>query len=397
MFQRVGPVAFKKDLTNTIKLLGHLGNPHNSFKSIHIAGTNGKGSTASIIASVLSSSGFSTGLYTSPHLRSFTERIRVDGKEIPELSVTRFVEENMNFLKKLKPSFFEMTVAMAFDHFRNEEVDFAVVEVGLGGRLDSTNVINPEICLITNIGMDHMEFLGETIKEIAWEKAGIIKKGAPLVVSEYHEDSFEVFSEKCLQQETKLIKAWEFGKKESTLIEELGFKFKLHGDHQKKNLTGAICLLHELIQAGVKISVKDMKRGLKDLEINSGLRGRWYQLGSKPDIFCDCAHNQEALESIQPMIGGLKGTLHVVWGSVSDKDVKKNLLMMPETASYYYCAPDVPRKMNADELRLVGESTGRKGSSYGSVLNALEAAKEKAGKQDSIFIGGSTFVVAEVV
>ncbi len=403
MFQRVGPAAFKKDLTNTFALTNHLGEPQRTFKSIHIAGTNGKGSSANLISSILIEAGFKVGLYTSPHLRSFTERIRVNGQEIPEKRVVQFVENNLEFIRELKPSFFEMTVAMAFDHFRNEAVDIAVIEVGLGGRLDSTNVIDPEICLITNIGFDHMEFLGDTIPEIAGEKAGIIKKGVPVVISEYDHESFPVFENKALELNSPLHKAWElelayFGMEDpQTFFKEVRSQSPLKGKKQEENLKGALCLLNQIGKKGFPISKDDLTRGLKNLSRNTGFRGRWEILSQEPTIVCDCAHNKEGIQSIQPLINELPGNLHVVWGTVADKNFSDALKLMPKEAEYYFCAPNIPRKLDEKILREEGQKLGYKGSAYGSVRIALEQAKLNAQKGDSIFIGGSTFVVAEVV
>ena len=405
MFQRVGPAAFKKDLTNTFALASHLGNPQNNFKSIHIAGTNGKGSCANILASVLHSCGFKTGLYTSPHLKSFTERIRVNGIPIPENEVVKFVEGQKNFLLELKPSFFEMTVAMAFDHFRNQKVDFAVVEVGLGGRLDSTNILKPEVCLITNIGLDHTDFLGETLPEIAFEKAGIIKQGVPVVISEFQDETIEVFRNQCEKLNAKLIEAWndplerlvQRGQKMPELLKEMLSEFSLQGSHQIKNLIGSLSVLNQLGKKHSSIGLENVRTGIMKLEENTGFMGRWYELSKDPLVICDCAHNEEGLQSILDLINQLPGKLHVVWGTVADKNIERNLLLMPENAEYYYCAPDIPRKLDANKLALIGKRIGRKGLSFNSVNSALDHARKDANKGDSIFVGGSTFVVAEVV
>ncbi len=403
MFQRVGPKAFKKDLTNTLKLLDHLGNPQNNFKSVHIAGTNGKGSSANMICSVLMEAGFKVGLYTSPHLRSFTERIRVNGSEIGEEEVIDFVSRNREFLIRLKPSFFEMTVAMAFDHFASEQVDWAVVEVGLGGRLDSTNVLGPEICLITSIGMDHQEFLGDTLPEIAGEKAGIIKRHTPVVISENQPDIFHVFEKTAREKNAPLTKAWEIKWKDLIKDEneeyfrtELSAVLPLQGEHQQRNLLGAMAVLNELSDE-YEIRPDHAVKGIKDLIGNTGFQGRWTILQEQPLVVCDCAHNEDGLRNILPQIIELPGKLHIVWGTVDDKDISKNLSLMPEEAKYFYCQPDIPRKMDSGRLAELGNGLGRKGEDCGSVNEALQMALRSAETGDSVFVGGSTFVVAEVI
>ncbi len=403
MFQRVGPKAFKKDLTNTIKLLEHLGNPQNNFKSVHIAGTNGKGSSANMICSVLMEAGFKVGLYTSPHLRSFTERIRVNGREIGEKEVIDFVLRNREFLLTLKPSFFEMTVAMAFNHFSSEQVDWAVVEVGLGGRLDSTNVLDPEICLITSIGMDHQEFLGDTLPEIAGEKAGIIKSQIPVVISENQPEIFHVFEQMAGEKNAPLTRAWEAkwnGLVKHEEVEDFRSKLTevlpLQGEHQQRNLLGAIAVLNELADQ-YKIGSDHAIEGIRNLIRNTGFQGRWSILREQPFVVCDCAHNEDGLKNILPQILELPGKLHVVWGTVDDKDIAKNLSLMPEEARYFYCQPDIPRKMDSDKLAKLGNGLGRKGEDCGSVNEAFEMALRSAEARDSVFVGGSIFVVAEVI
>jgi dihydrofolate synthase / folylpolyglutamate synthase len=406
MYQRIGPAAFRKDLSNTIRLLERLGNPHTKFRSIHIAGTNGKGSSANLISSILQEGNYKTGLYTSPHLKSFTERIRVNGLTIPESGVIDFVEANKDFLLELKPSFFEMSVAMAFDFFAREGVDIAVVEVGLGGRLDSTNVLKPELCLITNIGFDHQDFLGNSLSEIAVEKAGIIKEGIPLVVSEFSEEPMRVFREKCEKNNSELIKAWDLPldsilpdspEAKEAFIEKLIELMPLKGDFQKRNLIGSLAIVSGLNSLGFDLEKRTVEAGIRNILKNNDFRGRWQVLGREPLVVCDCAHNKEGLRSILPEINNMPGKLHIVWGTVADKDVAANLSLMPVSAKYYYCQADIPRKMDHLGLLKIGREVGRNGDSFDTVQAALESALKEADPKDSIFIGGSTFVVAEVV
>ena len=390
IYQREGKAAYKADLSNTIKLLKRLGNPEKGFKSVHIAGTNGKGSVSHMLASVMQESGLKTGLYTSPHLKDFRERIKVNGKDISEAYVLEFVETFKSLVEDIKPSFFEWTVALAFDYFKREEVDLAVIETGLGGRLDSTNVLEPELSIITNIGLDHTQFLGTTREEIAREKAGIIKEGIPVVLGEYLDETKAVFTVKAKSLNAQLILAQDAQIK--------SFKSDLTGPYQAKNQQTVLHGIDQLRQLGYMISDEDVEEGLLNVKRNTGLRGRWEWLGTSPDILVDMAHNKEGVEILVEELEKLsKGQLHMVWGMVNDKDVKSILALLPRNAYYYFCRPNIPRGMDATELSQLAAEAGLKGSTYESVNHALEAAKKQAKTKDLIFTGGSTFVVAEVL
>lgn len=390
MFQRVGQAAFKKDLTNTIKLCDALGKPQNQFKSIHIAGTNGKGSTSHMLASVLQTAGYKVGLYTSPHLKSFTERIRINGQEVEQDYVTRFVEGNQRLIEEVKPSFFEMTVAMAFDYFAQQKVDVAVIEVGLGGRLDSTNIITPELSVITNIGFDHMDMLGDTLPKIAFEKAGIIKPGVPVVVTEKHVETAEVF---------KLVAADR--KAELTFAEDLKFDeiplTDLQGNYQVKNIKGVLTSLKILNDNGWKLSSESIILGLGNVQANTGLKGRWQQLNSHPLTICDTGHNKEAFEYIVNQISTcLVKHIYMVLGFVKEKDLNPILSMLPEHAHLIFCEPRIPRALLLEELKLKTQHMKQKRIYIQDVNEAIGYAKAQASAEDMIFIGGSTFVVAEI-
>ncbi|QCX39743.1 bifunctional folylpolyglutamate synthase/dihydrofolate synthase [Aureibaculum algae] len=390
MYQRQGKIAFKKDLTNTLSLTAHLGNPHQKFKSVHVAGTNGKGSTSHMIASVLHEAGYKVGLYTSPHLKDFRERIKINGNCISEKEVVQFIKNNKTFLEQQKLSFFEMTVGLAFDYFTKQEVDIAIIEVGLGGRLDSTNIIIPEVSVITNIGFDHTQMLGNTLPEIAFEKAGIIKKGIPVVVSERQPEVQNVF----LKRSEELAAPLYFADDEVTE----DYKSDLLGLYQQKNSKAAVQTLLVLRKQGFKISDKEIKKGLLEVVKNTGLLGRWQTLGHNPFIICDTAHNKEGLTYVLKQLAEqVFEKLHIVIGVVNDKDLSSVLPLFPKNAIYYFCRPDIPRGLDADELRIEASSFQINGLSYSSVLQALNAAKSNAKSTDLIFVGGSTFVVAEVV
>ncbi len=388
MYQRQGKTAFKKDLTNIQAFAEHLGHPERTFKSIHVAGTNGKGSTSHLVASVLQQSGYKVGLYTSPHLKDFRERIKINGDMISEESVIEFVKTHRHFLDHQQLSFFEMTVGMAFDHFASEEVDIAVVEVGLGGRLDSTNIITPEVSIITNIGYDHMQFLGETLPEIAFEKAGIIKPGVPVVIGEQHEETTEVFE--SIAKERQTILNW---------AESLDFDTyttDLLGSYQKKNIQTALTGLRLL--NGFEISEEDLQIGLNNVVKNTGLQGRWQVLSDNPIVVCDTAHNKEGLRYVfQQLTNQHYKKLHIVLGTVNDKKLEDILPLFPKEASYYFCKPDIPRGLESALLADECTKYGLRGDVYGSVKEAYNAAISEATKDDLIFIGGSTFVVAEVL
>lgn len=413
MFQRVGASAFNKDLGRTIALCEHLGNPETQFKSIHIAGTNGKGSTSHAMSAVLQAAGYKTGLYTSPHLKSFTERIRINGQEIPEEAVIHFVHDNKDFLDELKPSFFEMTVGMAFWFFAQEKVDIAVIEVGMGGKYDSTNVISPLLSIITNIGWDHVQFLGDTLPLIAGEKAGIIKQNIPVIVSQTQEETSPVFRAKALEMNASLVFAdqiWEIEKEKSThqnpqlarfriqkngLVEQLDFG--LLGDYQRLNLPGILEGISQLREMGWEISDQQAKIGLANVSNLTGLKGRWQILGQSPLTICDTGHNEPGFREILEQLGTYSfSQLWMVIGMVQDKDISKILNLLPKDAKYVFCQADLPRALPADLLASKAAEFGLKGEVIPDVNQAYRFARKNADKDDLIFVGGSTFVVAEI-
>ncbi|MCH6198870.1 bifunctional folylpolyglutamate synthase/dihydrofolate synthase [Aquiflexum sp. LQ15W] len=411
MFQRIGAAAFKNDLNNTLALCSHLGNPEKSIKSIHVAGTNGKGSTSHAICSVLMEAGYKVGLYTSPHLKSFTERIKINGNDIPEKVVVDFVEGNQAFLEELKPSFFEMTVGMAFWYFAKEKVDIAVIEVGMGGRLDSTNVVMPEVSVITNIGYDHMQFLGNTLPLIAGEKAGIIKPKTPVVISQKQQETFIVFEKKAEETQAPIyfaedaIKVKRSGSSSSgrrvyEIIDEDEkslIEIDLHGNYQEKNLAGILQTIKVLKTLGWKIEESAVKNGLSGIVSNTGLKGRWQILGKDPMKVCDTGHNEDGIRLIIEQINELTfNRLFMVIGMVNDKDVSKVLSILPKNAWYIFCQATIPRAMDAEELAQKAFEFGLSGEIIRDVNAAIEKAENLASKEDLIFIGGSTFVVAEI-
>jgi dihydrofolate synthase / folylpolyglutamate synthase len=414
MFQRVGASAYKSDLSNTIALCLHLGNPERKFKSIHVAGTNGKGSTSHTLAAIFQSAGYKTGLYTSPHLKSFTERIRIDGEEITEDSVVRFVAENKDCLDDLKPSFFEMTVGMAFWYFAKQKVDIAVIEVGMGGRLDSTNVITPELSIITNIGYDHMQFLGNTLPEIAGEKAGIIKPQIPVIISQTQDETTAVFLDKARQMNAPIVFAEEsYGVKRlrdkrsgDQILAEFEvsgrgkseiFEFGLLGNYQKYNLPGILKAVDQLRNQGWKLSEEAVKIGLAEVVVLTGLKGRWQILGENPTIIADTGHNESGICEILVQLETYNyDKLWMVIGMVQDKDISKILALLPKDANYIFCNAQIPRAMPAAQLAEKAFSFGLKGQIIPNVNDALNFARKNAGSDDLIFVGGSTFVVAEI-
>ena len=415
MFQRVGASAYKADLTNTLFLCSHLGNPEKRFKTVHIAGTNGKGSTSHALAAVFQAAGYKTGLYTSPHLKSFTERIRIDGKEITEEGVVEFVANNKAFLDQLQPSFFEMTVGMAFWYFTKEAVDIAVIEVGMGGRLDSTNVIHPELCVITTIGYDHTQFLGNTLPLIAGEKAGIIKQGVPVVISQTQKETEAVFSQQAAAMQATIVFAdqlWEVAKiqvSEDSSIQQLAnfkvrssdgefnLKFGLNGDYQRFNLPGILEAVKQLRDQGWNLPDQALKAGLENVTEQTGLKGRWQLLQLKPLIIADTGHNEAGiLEVVNQLKNYSYSQLWMVIGMVNDKDISKVLDLLPKEATYIFCQASIPRAMDAYELERKGNEKGLIGQVIPKVTDALEFARKNASPDDLIFIGGSTFVVAEI-
>lgn len=390
MYQRVGAVAFKKDLTNTLALTKYLGNPHQKFKSIHVAGTNGKGSTSHMLASVLQEAGFKVGLYTSPHLKDFRERIKINGIEVSEKFVIDFVENHQTFLEQQGLSFFEMTVGMAFHYFALQNVDIAIVEVGLGGRLDSTNIITPMVSVITNISFDHMQMLGNTLAEIAGEKAGIIKPTIPVVIGEKQDEIIDVFIEKAKNCNSQLIIASE--------TEKIELPSDLIGFYQIKNKHTVQAALKIISQNGFTLSEKAIKDGLLNVVKNTGLKGRWQTLKTKPMVVCDTAHNEAGIKYTMLQIS--KQTfenLHLVIGVVNDKDISHILPIFPKNAIYYFCKPAIPRGLDAEILKQKAREFGLKGMAYQSVKEAYNRALKNANTRDFIYIGGSNFVVAEVV
>lgn len=412
MFQRQGKVAYKKDLANTLAFCTYLDEPQNAFPSVHIAGTNGKGSSAHSIAAVLQSAGYKTGLYTSPHLKDFTERIRVNGQPMDQESVINFVSSHREFIEDLQPSFFETTVAMAFDYFRQEAVDIAVIEVGMGGRLDSTNVISPLVSLITHIGFDHMEFLGETLEEIAGEKAGIIKENIPVVVSERQTETTPVFSRVARDKKSELHFAQDvyqakihdikdgrysvnIARNGQLIYREVPLSLGAH--YQLKNLPGILQTLDMLKENNFQISPEHIKSGLSQVSQLTGLKGRWQIIGRKPLIICDTGHNQGAIKEIMIQLRQIEyQQLFMVLGFNADKDLSSVLPLLPASARYLFCQADIPRAMPASTLADNAREFGLGGEVYSSVDAAYRAAKEQAEDSDCIFIGGSTFVVAEI-
>lgn len=390
IYQRQGKVAYKANLDNTEALANYLNHPENGFKSVHVGGTNGKGSTSHMLASILQEAGYSVGLYTSPHLKDFRERIKINGEMIPKRSVSSFVAKHQHFFGVQQLSFFEMTVGLAFDYFRKKKVDIAIVEVGLGGRLDSTNIITPEISVITNIGLDHTQFLGTTLSAIASEKGGIIKYGVPVVIGERVKETAAVFKKISEEKKAKLIFA-----------EDTEFPYyssDLKGNYQKNNQRTALTAITILRSQGWEISEENITNGLRYVTRNTGLQGRWQLLGENPKVICDTAHNMEGLNYVMKQLNTEDfESLHIVFGVVSDKDLNKILPLLPKEATYYFCSPDIPRALPATLLQETAGTFGLLGGCYNGVTAALKEAKKIASANDLIFVGGSTFVVAEVV
>lgn len=424
MFTRVGSSAFKANLTNTLALCAKLDDPQHKFKSIHVGGTNGKGSTSHMLAAILQTAGYKTGLYTSPHLKDFRERIRINGQMIPEQAVIDFVANHLADFDEIQPSFFEMTVGLAFDIFAKEQVDIAVIEVGLGGRLDSTNVITPLLSVITNIGWDHMNILGDTLPLIAAEKAGIIKPHVPIVIGEYQPEVAGIFIAKAKQEGAGLKFASEVfeevkGERQkakglthlevdiqnkntfnhSTFhLSPLKIQLDLPGSYQIKNVKTVLAAVDELRQQGFAISDDHITEALKQVKTLTGLRGRWDTLSHNPLAICDTGHNPEGIAEVMKNIAATPfDKLHFVIGMVNDKDHSKVLDMLPKDATYYFCRPDIPRGLEAESLKLKAGSFGLYGETYANVATAFAAAKQAAKANDLVFVGGSTFVVAEVV
>ena len=390
MYQLQGASAYKKDLTNIHLLVNHLDNPQKNLKCIHVAGTNGKGSTSHMLASILQETGYKVGLYTSPHLKDFRERIKINGLEISEDFVCDFINTNKAFFEANEMSFFEMTVGLALDYFAKEKVDIAIIEVGMGGRLDATNIITPLVSVITNIGLDHTQFLGNTLEAIAYEKAGIIKPGIPVVIGEYTPETKPVFLAKAKETRSEIYFA-------SDLIPET-YDSDLIGDyqaHNKKTVVQTISILNS--QRTFKISEANIKSGLLKVVKNTGLEGRWQQLGEFPKIICDTAHNKNGLEIVTKQIQKEKfDTLHIVLGVVNDKDLNEILPLFPSDAIYYFCKPNISRGLDAAILQEEARKNDLLGDTHPSVADAYNKALQTATMSDFIYIGGSTFVVAEI-
>jgi len=390
MYQRQGKTAFRKDLTNSIALSKHLDFPETTFKTIHVAGTNGKGSTSHMLASVLQEAGYKVGLYTSPHLKDFRERIKINGKLIKKIEVVNFIKSNKSFFEYNQLSFFEMTVGMAFDCFAKHKVDIAVVEVGLGGRLDSTNIITPVVSVITNIGYDHTQFLGETLPEIAFEKAGIIKNKIPVVIGEYQQEVFSVFEKIASEKSSPLFLA--------SKIDNNVYTSDLKGSYQIHNIKTVLQTIEVLKTKGFVISEKNSRNGLQKVVKNTGLLGRWQILNKQPKVICDTAHNAEGLCYVLKQLQEEEfDQLHIVLGVVNDKDLNSILPLFPKNATYYFCRPNIPRGLNEVEFKEQCAKFNLMGVAYSSVALAYKAALNNAQKNDLIYVGGSTFVVAEVV
>lgn len=416
MFQRTGPAAYKNNLDNTLRLDQLYGHPHKNYKTIHVAGTNGKGSVSHMLAAILQSAGYKTGLYTSPHLKDFRERIRIDGKMIPESAVVDWVNKYRinNEMWKIDPSFFELTVALAFDYFARDKVDVAIMEVGLGGRLDSTNIITPELSVITNIGLDHVNLLGDTKEKIASEKAGIIKPKIPVVIGETNEETAPVFKKVAAEKSAPIFFADKkyvvsyatlgIDGKQNVHLEKDGeavsgeIKLDLLGAYQHKNLPTVLQSVDLLREKGFEISSLALKDGLGNVVELTGLLGRWQIVGNNPLIVCDTGHNEDGIKALVEQIKNTAfKNLHIVLGTVGDKNPDNVLALLPKNAQYYFVRADIERALNENKLKARATAFGLYGESFDSVKEGFAKARETAQKQDLIFVGGSTFVVAEIL
>ena len=393
MFQQVGGAAYKEGLENTLTLDAHFGHPHRRYRTIHVAGTNGKGSCSHTLAAVLQEAGYKVGLYTSPHLVGFRERIRVNGEPVSEEYVIRFVEEERGFFEPLHPSFFELTTAMAFRYFADERVNVAVIEVGLGGRLDCTNIIRPDLCVITNISFDHVQFLGDTLAKIAGEKAGIIKRGVPVVIGEATEETRPVFEAKAKETDAPIYFAEDCDREDYPDIE-----FELKGLYQKKNKQTLLTALPLLKEAGYHIDEQAVRSGFAHVTSLTGLMGRWQKLQNSPTLVCDTGHNVGGIRYIVEQLKEEKyRRLHIVMGMVNDKDVRGVLGLMPKEAVYYFTQASVKRAMPAGRLKELGLEAGLRGECYADVPAAVRAAQKESLPEDFIFVGGSSFIVADLL
>lgn len=399
MYQRIGMAAYKADLNNTIAICKLLGNPENKFKSVHIAGTNGKGSVSHMLASVLQCSpkgsyrtGYKVGLYTSPHLKDFRERIKINGKMIPKKDVVNFANKYKRDFEKIKPSFFEWTVGLAFNYFEKEKVDIAIIETGLGGRLDSTNVITPLLSIITNISYDHQNLLGETLEKIAFEKAGIIKKNGIALIGEKQKETKNVFAKKAKAEKALLLYSEDYISGIKNI--ECGLK----GSYQTKNIPTVILASEILYQQGFKIDTPSITKGLRDVVKLTGLRGRWDVLSKQPYIVADIAHNEAGIKQVFSQVKTIPHkNLHIVFGTVNDKDIDKILSFLPRKAIYYFCQANIPRALDVNILASKASKYALKGQTYLNVEEAVDSAKKRASKNDFILVTGSAFVVAEAI
>jgi dihydrofolate synthase/folylpolyglutamate synthase len=416
MFHRVGGAAYKADLNNTLQICKLLGNPEKKFRSIHIAGTNGKGSVSNMIAAVLQTAGYKTGLYTSPHLSDFRERIRINGKKIPKGKVVEFVKSNKLSFESVQPSFFEYTFGMAMQYFAEEHVDIAVIETGMGGRLDSTNVVDSILSVITNIGFDHTQFLGDTLVKIATEKAGIIKKNVPVIIGETQYEVLSVFIKTAREVGAQLIQAdqnlsisniqsnkddhsnisIDVMKSEKPYLNSL--KCDLTGNYQYKNIITVIQVFDTLQSLGYSLTAENIYSGISNVRKLTGFQGRWQIIGKNPLIICDIGHNVNGIREVIKQLQTISyQTLHIVLGFVQDKKLEEILPLLPQHAIYYFCKANIPRGLDQNKLLLMCKNAGLLGRSFNSVKEAFESAKRNTHKEDLIFIGGSTFVVAEVI
>jgi len=412
MFSRIGADAIKTDIKNTVEICAHIGNPQLAFKSVHVAGTNGKGSTSHMLAAIFQAAGYKTALYTSPHLRDFRERIKINGNMIPESEVIDFTEKMIPIIKQIQPSFFEITVAMAFEYFAREKVDIAIVEVGLGGRLDSTNIIKPELSIITNIGWDHMNILGDSIQKIAIEKAGIIKQNIPVVIGEHQDIPAEVFKQKAEAQQAPLSFAslkftvfdWKFEKNELVAEvtklhtdEKWKYKLDLPGLYQTKNLVTVLEAVHILRKQGWAITEKHLEKGLSEVKKLTGLHGRWEKVHQHPDVVLDVAHNEDGIRELKSQLELTTfHHLHIVIGMVKDKEVHKVLALLPKVATYYFTRAQIPRALPEQQLQAFAQTVALKGDCYPDVNSAVLAAMSNAAKDDLVLICGSVFIVGEL-
>lgn len=411
MFQQVGKSAYKEGLENTKALDAYFGHPHRKFKTIHVAGTNGKGSCSHTLAAIFQAAGYKTGLYTSPHLMDFRERIRINGQTIGEKYVVEFVEKHRNFFEPLQPSFFELTTAMAFKYFAEQKVDIAIIEAGLGGRLDCTNIITPELSIITNISFDHVQFLGDTLAKIASEKAGIIKKNIPVVIGEDTPETRPVFEAKAREADAPIVFAEDEFILEAAGTDENGhyiyqnddypeLRGELGGRYQVSNTNTLLSVIRRLRQLGFSLTESAVREGFANVVERTGLMGRWQKVGSSPTVICDTGHNTGGITYITQQLRGLRHTyrrLHIVIGMVNDKDISGVLALLPRDAAYYFTRATVARALPEQELKQLAGKAGLQGNCYPTVPEALEAARKNASKNDFIFVGGSSFIVADLL